>query len=59
MKNNKCDCCGKFRKEDHLCGMWGEGNDMWTECVFCMSVNDLEMYFKNKPEIIEMVKDKQ
>ena len=42
----KCDSCGKFRKEKHIIGMWGEGNETWTECYYCCSEHDRLTYFK-------------
>ena len=55
----KCNCCGKFRKKDHLVGMSGDSDDCgnyesWLECIHCMSQDDFERYFKGEQEIIEL-----
>jgi hypothetical protein len=46
----KCESCGKFRKEEHLVTMWGECDEIWTECYFCCSEADRERYFKDAEE---------
>jgi len=45
MKPRKCDCCGKFRKEEDLFESQAEGVEWWVECRFCCSDFDLQVYF--------------
>lgn len=46
----KCDSCGKFRKEEDIIGVWGEGNEQWTECFYCCAKIDRKAYFKDRIE---------
>lgn len=52
---NRCDCCGKFRKDED-CIIQEDYTydnmvcDQWTECRFCMSEFDEQRYFKKEEE---------
>ena len=48
--SKKCDCCGKFRKEEDLAMMQAEGDETWLECKLCCSQADYDMYFKKDEE---------
>ena len=38
----KCDSCGKFRKIEDLIHIWGENEEIWTECIGCTSSYELD-----------------
>ncbi len=38
---NKCAGCGKFKPWDQLHSMAGENDEVWFECLSCMSPADL------------------
>jgi len=46
--SERCDICGKFRKDSELVGMQAEGDEQWLECKKCISESDMERYF---PEV--------
>lgn len=41
---NRCDICGKFAAEDDLYSLAAEGEDIWFECVKCLSQADREHF---------------
>lgn len=46
----RVDCCGKFREENELVELEGEGSEVWLECCYCCSDSDYEYYFKKELE---------
>lgn len=47
MSGVKCDSCGMFRASGDIIGT-GDGNEEWTECVFCTSDSELEWHKKER-----------
>lgn len=52
---NRCDCCGKFRKDSDLVIQEdvdhdGFGLGQWLECRFCMSTEDEQIYFPKRQQ---------
>jgi len=50
---NRCDCCGKFRKESDCIGQEETSSDgfcldQYMLCRYCMSQSEEEAYFKKQ-----------
>lgn len=42
----QCHLCGKFKKDCETRVMQSEGDEVWNECVECMSQFDLKLHAK-------------